>query len=785
MFRKENDRNDLIIHEINDREERAKMKGIKKRTILIQLIGVVIARAVFFQMNPLAIGYFTTAYLEKAGGLSFAAVLIGMATVMPTLQLIKYMLAMGTAIIIFESPLIKKRKMPVTYLYLIPMVLLGIFSIMEIPGIGGKSNQLWLIILEMLIAYISCVIFRKGMDFILHATKGYKMNNEQMISIAVMVAVIVYSVPNTEFNYIAPLETVIYFVILFFTYKYGTGQGTVTAVVCGLVLSLRGGSINDIALFSIMAIIPSIFRELGRIPVAAITIITSEAMGLLYDDMLLTTKDLGALISAIMIFLLMPKSLIYQIEGESKEEVQKAVVSQNIKKLAKAKMRNFSESFYKLSKSLGSMGEGYFDMKPYEINHIFEDISEKLCKNCANCSKCWDNQFDETYHATCSMFEIANKKGELQKEDIPVRFAENCICIDKFMMETNRGFEIAKLNHTWHNRMAESRGIIAEQLMEVSSVIKDLSGDLYEALEITNKKEDLITKKLKMISVIAKNIILTERRDKRKEIYLNAYCRYGHCVTVKEVAAIISEVLGYRMCASEAMKSVISKDPDTYIFVEDTKFKVLTGVSRAMKESISGDNFSILKMDSGEMILTLSDGMGTGKDAGEESNDVLTLLEQLMETGFESETAIKLINSGLVLKTGEQSFTTIDMSIINLYTGMCEFVKLGASAAFIKRNNWVETISSTTLPIGMLNKIDYDTVSKKLYEGDIIIMVTDGVLDSIKDDNKEAFMEKFLLELKSKNPQEIANRIIDKVLSERNYEPIDDMTVITAGLWLK
>ena len=217
--------------------------------------------------------------------------------------------------------------------------------------------------------------------------------------------------------------------------------------------------------------------------------------------------------------------------------------------------------------------------------------------------------------------------------------------------------------------------------------------------------------------------------------------------------------------------------------MEKSKFKILTGMARTVKDTISGDNFSQIKLETGDFMMALSDGMGTGKKASDESETVLGLLEQLIESGFKAETAIKLINSSMVLKADNQMFSTLDMCLINLFTGICEFVKIGAATTFIKRENWVETISSTTIPMGMLGKVDYDGVVKKLYEGDIIIMVTDGVLDSIKEDDKEKIMKEKIMNIKSSNPQEIANRILDYSLVESGYLPKDDMTILTAGIW--
>ena len=762
------------------------MKFLRIRYLFVYFIGYVIARAVFFQMDPLAIGMFTAAYMERAGGgLLFLAVLAGIYSALPFTVALKYMMTLTAAFVILEAPFIKNRNIWRPALYALPAIILGIFSMIGAPAAGWSGNYIAMSVLEMVIAYISSVLFSRGTGFLLRENKNYRISNEQMVSLAFIVAVFLYAVPEFGGAKVAPVETAIYFIILFFTYKYGIGQGTVAGAVSGIAMNLRGASASGIGLYTMMGVVVSAFRELGRIPTAAIFAATAGVGGLIFKEMALSVRGAGALTSAIILFLLLPSSMVYRLDSEEGVEGRESLAAQNLKKIANTRMKSFSDSFLKLSRTLETITDQQMKMKQQELNYIFEDISEKLCKNCRNCSLCWESNLQSTYQSTCKMFEVAEKNGFIRMEDIPEPFLETCICADQFLMETNRGFEISKLNHIWSSKIAENREVFADQLKEVSQCIQNITGDIYGTAQVLRAEEELVKRRLKAGHVSVQSIAIIERNDKRKEIYLKAAAGRGHCITAKETAGLIGEAVGVRVRVSDSSKTVLSKEYENFIFMEDTKFKVLTGVARAMKENVSGDNFSLLKLETGEYMIALSDGMGTGKEAGQESETVMSLLEQLIEAGFKTETAIKLINSSLVLKSEKQSFSTIDMGIINLFTGMCEFTKIGAAAAFIKRDNWVETISSTTLPIGMLGNVDYDAVTKKLYEGDIVIMVTDGVLDCIGEENKEAYMERMIAELKSNNPQEIANKILDNTLAQSNYVPMDDMTVITAGIWLK
>lgn len=759
------------------------MKVNWKRAILVYLVGFIVARATFYQMNPLAVGFFSAAYLNRSGGmLLFASLLAGILSTAPLGTIMIYFITLLITAVIMEMPQIKNRDIPDRIRLLIGPGVLAVFLLIAAAADGWKLETVALSSAEIIIAYISGVIFKEGIRFIVSGKKGTRPGNEQLVGLAVLTAVIIYAMPYINSMYIAPVETLIYFGILFFSYKYGIGQGAVTGAISGFAMSLRTAAASHIGILSMMGIVPAMFRGLGRIPTAAAFMTSAAVIGLAVDEMALTMNEVSALSCAVAVFLLLPRSIVYRVdETEGGSDI---LATKNLKKIADTRLKIFSDTFIKLSKTLEDITEKQSRQRQRDINKIFEEISEKLCKSCKNCSICWEGNFHETYNAASQIFEVAEEKGYIEKEDIPEAFLYNCICADRFIQETNRGFELAKVNRIWSSRLEESRKVIADQLREVSLSIREITGSITGFAHSALKEEQVI-RKLKTGHIRVKELAIIEREDKRLEVYINAASSGKRCITSREIAILIGEALGVKIKSSESSKTVLSGEFENYVFVEDTKFKVLTGVARAIKGSISGDNFSILKLETGIAMLGLSDGMGTGKEAGEESETVLALLEQMMEAGFNTETAIRLINSSLMLKAEVQTFSTVDLGLMDLYTGICEFIKIGAAASFIKRDNWVETISSTTLPIGMLGSVDYDSVKKKLYEGDIVILVTDGVLDCIKEDNKEAFMERLIINIQSSNPQEIANRILDGALAYSNYVPADDMTVITAGIWLK
>ena len=207
-------------------------------------------------------------------------------------------------------------------------------------------------------------------------------------------------------------------------------------------------------------------------------------------------------------------------------------------------------------------------------------------------------------------------------------------------------------------------------------------------------------------------------------------------------------------------------------------------------EQVSGDNYSFLELQGqGELLMVLTDGMGSGEIAYRDSGNLIESLEYLMEAGFEKKSAFRLLNTLFVINYEGESFTTLDMTAINLHTGQCEIMKNGAATTFVKHRDRVETIVSSALPVGVDMEAEPDVTTVELEDGDMVIMVSDGVLDGFYErnmmDGSQDDMSTFIEELACQNPNDVANQILMNALARSTREATDDMSVLVAGIWNK
>lgn len=342
-------------------------------------------------------------------------------------------------------------------------------------------------------------------------------------------------------------------------------------------------------------------------------------------------------------------------------------------------------------------------------------------------------------------------------------------------------------------RMQENQGLLAEHLKEMAHIMATVARQTCRVHPIGERRFRQLSALLKESGILLKSIFEMEHENGRREISLTMRfaggrrSRFGESahVATEDVADYLSVAVNRRLCVAQNTLPYLTEEYNTYYFLEEPPYHLLTGFAKAVKESekVSGDSYSFYEADTGRLLVLLSDGVGSGEAACRESGRVVEMMERLLEAGFDKGPAVQMVNGALAAAGQEQAMSTLDVCDIDLYTGACEFVKVGAACTYIKRGRLVDRLSARNLPLGVFGQMMPEIQSRTLQSGDYVIMLSDGILEALSDGVGEGTLAEIIGRMEYRNPGEIANQILAYAINQSRGRIRDDMTVLVTGIW--
>lgn len=336
-------------------------------------------------------------------------------------------------------------------------------------------------------------------------------------------------------------------------------------------------------------------------------------------------------------------------------------------------------------------------------------------------------------------------------------------------------------------QLQETKNIFANHLDEISAAFADVANTvMHIAVPVEHKKKALIHY-LKKRGVLIREIVFLEDEyslEAKNRISVEAKVNGRYTLTADELCVMISEFFDRRLMPSLDGGRILTRYYDTFIFEDEPVYTMVSATARAVKENekISGDNYSLEEYNQSQVVMMISDGMGSGEQAHRDSKYVIELMENLFDAGFSKEKAFAMVNSAMASQTQACNLTTLDLCSINMLTGDAEFIKAGAVSSYLKRRDRVEEIDTDTLPLGSMEDLCPMTQSIRLKNGDMLIMVSDGILDSFGANARERF-ENVILKLETSNPKQMSDYLLQCAISEQGGRIRDDMTVMVVSIW--
>ncbi|MCI8361749.1 MAG: SpoIIE family protein phosphatase [Clostridia bacterium] len=663
-------------------------------------------------------------------------------------------------------------------------------------------------IMNSVCVFIFYKIFANAIPVINKIGKGNVYSIEEVMGSSLLLAIAVSCIGNFAIFGYSVKNILCILIVLVMGWKNGILVGGTAGITVGTVLGVIGaGEIDMVASYALSGMIAGIFSKFGKIGVIIGFILGNVALAYVANGNTVEVIKLQEILIAALGLLAVPKRVKINIEDvistpmllpestgrnleENKETIYKlGAMSETLSEIAKS----YKEAAATIvdEEELKEQEKDNFKIFEKELQNNIEGIENNIL-------------FDDIYSPEDDLIEdIFNtllEKEMIVEKDLIEIFAKhnNYIIINEEIKEDilkivkviNYSYRVSKLNFIWKKKLDENKKAVSNQLEEVSKAIGKLAEDIEikEEDEYSAKKEEIVLL-LKEIQIDVTQINITcEKSGKlRLDLYTNTCenVEKPNC-NIKKTAKIISKSLEQNMILQKQECALrLNKDKCLYTFTSEDKQKIEIGIGKATKSGsvASGDSSIQTKLEDGKYLVAISDGMGSGKEARKSSNIAIAMLNKLLSSGFDKDTSLRLINSTLGAINEEDMYATLDIAIFDLYAKNLEFIKNGACPTFVKNKRNVQVLKSLSLPTGILNDIDLVVYDKDLSEGDILVMCTDGILESSEEyTNKELWLKFLLEELETDDPQKIADIILQEAIDNNYGIPKDDMTVIVAKI---
>jgi len=708
---------------------------------------------IFFNKNPFIISliYF----------FSFVLLNFSIKGIVISLNVVSSFLLMAMVFKILNK---KIEKISVFLFYLISQVGYIYFNI-------GSSTQL---IISIVLTFVSLMFLYISIQTLNVFNRGIqsRLTIDENICVSIFFIILFNGISNLYFLGINITNMLALFIILVAGKSVGKMVTIVLAVLMGFSVSLSLGITNYIALYSSFAVVVLAFRDYRKIFTSLAILFVDLIFGLFFNMVAYYTYlNLISILLVNIIYLCLPNKLFNLIKSYScsyEGNLAKEYIIEDQKFFLKDKLLKLSMLFNQIQNTYKKLCVSEIDKK-FVPDVLMEELLKKHCFNCINYYKCMEKK--DIKEMIKQLFILGIEKGKVTLLDANNLITSECSKLKSLIVEINN----LLLNYFEYEKKTKSsdegKMLVANQIGEVSNIFKELSSQSVGGFNINKNMSKKVLDELTLNNIVVNEAIVLETKEGIEKVVLvvrnKDVVSPNIMVSMKAIFKIdfIKEI---SIMTKYAGWSVLS-------LVPSPKYDVSVGFAESSKneQNVSGDNYSCIKLSNNKVLFAIGDGMGHGKKANDISAMALNLVENFYKSGFSSETIMSCINN-VLLPAGEENFTTLDICIFDKSSAIIDFIKLGSSISIIKSDATSRLVSVDSLPIGIIEKVNFKTKRVVLKDQDVVVMASDGVVDSFDDANDYL---NYVNNERVINTQMLANSILEESES-RNIKHQDDKTVI-------
>lgn len=571
-------------------------------------------------------------------------------------------------------------------------------------------------------------------------------------------------------------NTIMAFSILFVGSAYGLKSAIFFAAMSGFGVAFSSSSILSLGIYVTWAVGFAVSNRTNKYFSALLVLAADIILGLFFNAYIIYSwYNLLSVFIGCLLFAFIPKS-VYLYFGKNKS-LGKLEATNYIYNLTNEKTKS---KLVMLANIFSEMQSYYQKLICGEMNYeevklvLAERVENKVCKNCPKYKNCYLSSKNIIKQAISETIRLGLAKKKILLVDIAPALS-SCQKPSTLISFCNQVIEEFFEYEDVQKKEDAGKIVVGEQLFGASELIKKMAERSSTESRCDGDFEKKLINDFLYLDVIVSECAVFENENGYSNVVLMINGNYNK----KNIEQVVSDYLAKKMRIVEE-KSSKFMGQKLLVLSAAPKYDIVFGKATDKKTGslASGDKFSFINLGDNRFMVALCDGMGSGEDAEKVGELATLLIEKYYRAGFDSVTALSSINR-LLSFVGKDTFSAVDVCVIDANVGKIDVVKLGSTPTIIKSQNTSEIIECENLPLGIVESIKPTIEKRYLSSGDIIVLSSDGVYDSFG--SKDEYLSR-INEEKLINMTLFAENIKSEAEQKTNNIRNDDMTVVAVRI---
>ena len=427
-----------------------------------------------------------------------------------------------------------------------------------------------------------------------------------------------------------------------------------------------------------------------------------------------------------------------------------------------------ADTLREMAQTVETVSEKLSGLTGPALSDVYAGLADSVCRHCPKKMVCWHSRGEETMGEFNRLTPRLRQNGRLDAAWFSGALAD---CPDKprLAQAVSAGYRAYQVREGAYARLAELRRGVTGQFEEVSGLLEEWAD---RAREPKTFDWDTARRIREVCLGHGLHAVQVDCRQTNGGLAVQLWMNGSPAVDrtlVREIGAVCRQSFDEPVTVRAADRTCVRLCPPP-------RFRVRMGTAQHScgGAALCGDAVEQFADGNGRVTAILSDGMGSGGRAAVDGTMCAVLTARLLLAGFGADSALKLVNTALMVRAGEESLSTLDLLEVDVYSGETVSRKAGAAASLLRSRGRVSRIEQTSLPVGILKEVRFAEYRDRLTDGDVLLLVSDGVYLG-----GSGWVEELLAAYPEKRPpQELAQAVVAEARRHAPAGREDDMTAV-------